>query len=64
MQYAIIDIYLMYYVEELKKERSKATGLCVWRVVTAMTKSMSKCQPLFLDKRAETIEGAIEWIEH
>lgn len=62
MQNGISD--LMDYIKELEEVRCKSTRLCVCRLVTTMTKPMTKRQPLFLNKCAETIECTIEWIEH
>jgi len=54
----------MYNIEELKKERCKATCLRVGCLVTAVTEPMAKRQPFFLNENPETFKCAIEWIEH
>ena len=50
-------------IEELKEDRSEATGEVGLCLVASVCETMTERQPVFLDKRCKTFQRSVERIE-
>ena len=50
-------------IEELKEDRSEATGEVGLCLVASMRETMTERQPVFLDERCKTFQRSVERIE-